>query len=125
MNDFFNDRDLTIKVNDVLIPTPVDIEYQLEDLDADSTRDISSGKLDRNCIRKDLVKISLSYGIDKLSDISLLLNTISHETFKVEYFDLKENERISKVMYAGSKTFRLIRVGGVYIKGFKVNFIEV
>lgn len=125
MNDFFKDRDLTIKVNGTFIPTPVDIDYGLEDLDADSSRDVTTGKLDRNRIRKDVVKLNLVYGIDKLSDISLLLNTISGENFTVEYFDLIENGRIEKVMYAGPKSFRVIKAGGVWIKGFKVNFTEV
>ena len=59
-----NYDNVRIKVNDTYLPPPVSIDYSLEDMDADSERDTRNAILDRNRIRSDIFKISLTYGID-------------------------------------------------------------
>ena len=112
-------------VNGVLLPSPVSIDYSLEDVDADSKRDVKKAKMNRNRIRKDVVKLSIVYSINSLEEVSLVLNTIESTSFNVEYYDLKEGKRITKEMYAGAKNFRPINVGGHWIQGFKFSFTEV
>lgn len=114
-----------IVINGVELPSPVDLNYSLEDIDVDSKRDVKNAKMRRNRIRKDAVKLSISYSISSLEEVSLVLNTIEPSSFNVEYYDLKEGKRVTKEMYAGTKTFRPIAVSGNWIQGFKFNLTEV
>lgn len=116
---------IKIKIEGITLPTPIDIEYSLEDLDADSDRDVISGVLDRNRIRSDMLKISISYSVNDTSSISTILKLISKEIFKVELFDFKEGKRVEKNMYSSSKTFQPLLVENVWIKGLKFKLIEV
>lgn len=118
-------KNVEIKVNGVVLPAPVDLDYSLEDLDADSERDVKSGILDRNRIRSDVFKLSLTYGCDDLVTISKVLQAISPATFNVELFDIKSNKRVTKKMYAGPKSTKLICNNGVWLKGTKFNLTEV
>ena len=116
---------LKIVVNGVELPAPISIDYNLEDLDADSARDAKSAELSRNRIRADVMKVSLIYGIDDTATVSHVLKAISSETFSVELFDVKENKRTTKKMYAGPKSMQLVLYKGVWIKGLKFNLVEV
>lgn len=116
---------IEIKVNGVVLPSPIDFSYNLEDLDADSQRDVQSGILDRNRIRSDVFKISLTYGINDMDTVSKVLKAISPPTFVVELFDIKNNNRTTKTMYAGPKTAQMVCNNGVWIKGLKFNLTEV
>ena len=90
---------LKIVVNGVELPAPISIDYNLEDLDADSARDAKSAELSRNRIRADVTKVSLIYGMDDTETVSNVLKAISPETFSVELFDVKENKRATKTIY--------------------------
>lgn len=118
-------ENVKIKVNGVELPAPIDMEYSLEDLDADSERDVNSGILDRNRIRSDVFKLSLSYSMESPEAVSKVLKAISSATFSVELFDIKNNKRVTKTMYAGPKTSQLILNDGVWVKGLKFNLTEV
>lgn len=118
-------ENMKIKINGVELPAPVQMDYNLEDLDADSDRDTRSGKLNRNRIRSDVLKLSLSYGIDDTDSVSSVLKAISPSTFQVEFFDVKNNMRDTKTMYAGAKSMQMILNNGVWIKGLKFNLVEV
>ena len=118
-------KNFEIKVNGVVLPAPIDLDYSLEDLDADSERDVKSGVLDRNRVRSDVFKLSLTYGYDDLATISKVLQAISPATFNVELFDIKSNKRVTKKMYAGPKSTKLICNNGVWLKGTKFNLTEV
>lgn len=120
-----NYNDIEIKVNGVVLPAPIEYSYNLEDLDADSQRDVKSGVLDRNRIRSDVFKISLTYGINDMDTVSKVLKAISPSTFAVELFDIKNNIRATKNMYAGPKTAQMVCNNGVWIKGLKFNLTEV
>lgn len=120
-----NYENVKVIVDGTALPAPINLDYSLEDLDADSERDTRSGKLDRNRIRSDVFKLSLSYGIDDTDSVSSILNAISPETFQVEFYDVKKNLRITKTMYAGPKSFQMILNDGVWIKGLKFNIVEV
>lgn len=120
-----NYQNIEIKVNGEVLPAPVDLEYSLEDLDADSERDVKNGTLDRNRIRSDVFKLSLTYGLDDIDTLSKVLKIISPATFPVELFDIKNNKRVTKTMYAGPKSTKMICNNGVWLKGTKFNLTEV
>lgn len=120
-----NYGDIKIKVNGALLPAPVSLEYSLEDLDADSERDVNTGRLNRNRIRSDVFKLSLTYGMDDMVTVSKVLKTISPSTFNVELYDIKNGNRVLKTMYAGPKSIKMICSNGVWVKGLKFNLTEV
>ena len=120
-----NYDNIKIKVNGVILPPPVKLDYSLEDLDADSERDVNTGTLDRNRIRSDILKVSLSYSMNDVSTVSSVLKTISPATFTVEIFDIKNNSSTKKTMYAGPKSFQVLCIDGVWIKALKFNLMEV
>lgn len=116
---------IKIKINGADIPAPVSLDYSLEDLDADSERDVNRGILNRNRIRSDVFKLSLTYAMNDLAQTSSILKSISPETFSVELLDVKSNKRVIKTMYAGPKSMQMICNKGVWIKGLKFNLTEV
>ena len=114
-----------IKVNGVMLPAPILIDYNYEDLDADSVRDINSAVLDRNRIRADVLKVSLTYGMDNLTTVSTVMQAIGAATLSVELLDIKTNSRTTKTMYSASKSMQMVKYDGVWIKGLKFNLVEV
>lgn len=121
-----NYQNLKIKINGVDLPAPVDMDYNLEDLDADSERDVSSGVMDRNRIRSDVYKIPLAYQLDDIQTISNILNMIKPETFSVEILDILTLKRKTLTMYAGPKTMRFVLTSdNVWVKALKFNLVEV
>lgn len=118
-------KNIEIKANGVILPPPVSIDLNLEDIDADSERDVKSAILDRNRIRSDVHKLSLAYGLNDLDTVSTVLQAISSATFEVELFDIKANERVTKKMYAGPKSMQFVYANQVWVKALKFNLIEV
>ena len=114
-----------VKVNGVVLPAPISIDYNYEDLDADSERDVNSGVLDRNRIRSDVLKISLTYSMDSPATIATVMQAISAATFTVELLDLKTNTRVTKTMYSGPKSMQMVKYDEAWVKGLKFNLVEV
>lgn len=120
-----NYENMEIKADGVVLPAPISFELNLEDLDADSERDVVTGILGRNRIRSDVYKISLAYGLDDVVSIKKVLEAISKETFSVELFDIKSGQRKIKTMYAGPKSMQYVCNNGLWIKSLKFNLVEV
>lgn len=120
-----NYENIKIKANGVILPAPISIELNMEDLDADSERDVKNGILDRNRIRSDVFKLSLTYGLNDMNSVSTVLKAIAVPTFDVELYDIKSGTRTIKKMYAGPKAMQFICNNGVWIKGLKFNLTEV
>lgn len=120
-----NYENIKIKANGVVLPAPISMELNLEDLDADSERDVHRGILDRNRIRSDVFKLSLSYGLNDMANVATVLKAISPAIFDVELYDVKSGTRTTKKMYAGPKSMQFICNEGVWIKGLKFNLTEV
>lgn len=118
-------ENIQIVVDGVILPSPIDMSYGLEDLDADSERDTKTAILDRNVVRQNMFKVSLVYGIDDTVTISKVLKAITPKQFNVELFDIVNNKRTTKNMYASSKSLQFIVNNGVWVKGFKFNLVEV
>ena len=118
-------ENIKLKINGEELPSPIQMDYELSDLDKDSQRDIQTLRMHRNRGLADVIIISLVYGLNDLSTISKVLKAIEPENFEVELHDLKENERVTKTMYASSKTAQFVVSNGVWIKGLKFKLVEV
>ena len=119
-------ENIKILINGVEIPAPSDYEVGYEDIDAEALRDVSTGILERNRIRADVQKISLSYLLKDLESITAMYKLISPQSFEVEVWDDTKGERVTKVMYAGPKKHSFIRVQkGIKGKAIKFSLIEV
>lgn len=116
---------MKIKIDGVELPAPVSIDYNYEDLDVESDRDTRNGILSRNVLRSNMLKISITYGIEDAETISNVIQAITPNTFNVEVFDVSTNSRKTKTMYAGSKSMQMIMNNGVWIKCLKFNLVEV
>lgn len=100
------------------------MNYELNDVDDDSGRDIQNALMERNRRRIDVTKISLTYDMNEPETMSKILNLIEPEFFEVDFHDLKKNGRCTKQFYAGPKSFEYLCIDRLWIKGFKVNLIE-
>lgn len=119
-------EDIKILINGVELPAPSDYEVQYEDLDAEAFRDISDGVLERNRIRDNVQKVTLSYLLKDLESITKIYQLIRPQTFDVELWDDTLGERITKEMYAGPKKHTYIRTqSGIKGKGIQFSLIEV
>lgn len=119
-----NYDDVKIKIDGIFIPPPTEYNVSLEDIDVDSGRNVKDAIMFRNRLRPDVSKISLTYTLNDTESIAKLLKMIEPESFNVEIYDLKQGKRVTKSFYAGPKSFNLICIDRVWVKGFKVNLIE-
>lgn len=117
---------IEIYINGVKLPTPSTIEIEYSDLDADSLRPITTGKLKRNRVRSNMQKIKIGYLLNTISDIDEIMKMIEPKDFSVKVYDNATGNISTKTMYAGNKTFSYIRVKrGIKGQGFKFNLVEV
>lgn len=116
---------IKLKINGVDIPSPISMDYGMDDLDMNSQRDTQTLRMHRNRGLSDMVTLSLVYGLNDLETISMILKAIEPESFEVELHDLKENKRVTKTMYASSKTAQFVVCDGVWVKGLKFKLVEV
>lgn len=117
---------IDIYINGVKLPTPSTIEIEYSDLDADSLRPITTGRLKRNRIRSDMQKVKIGYLLNSISDIDKIMKMIRPKDFAVKIYDNASGAVVEKTMYAGNKSFGYIRVKrGIKGQGFKFNLVEV
>ena len=117
---------IDIYIDGVKLPTPSDYNVEYSDLDVDSLRMINTGKLKRNRIRSNLQKINLTYLLSDIPDINKMMRMIKPSELQVTLYDHDKENRVTKTMYAGNKSFAYIRlVKGVKGKGFKFSLTEV
>jgi len=118
-------ENIKLKINGEELPSPIQMDYELSDLDINSQRDIQTLRMHRNRGLLDMVSISLVYGLNDLTTISKILKAIEPENFEVELHDLKENLRATKTMYASSKQAQFVVNNGAWVKGLKFKLVEV
>ena len=97
-----------IKVNGVLLPTPSDINVEIQDLDGDSVRPITTGVLRRNRIRTNMLKITLTWNLKTFVDVMNILNIVSPKEFNAELYIPDHGIRGTKKMYAGNKKYNYV-----------------
>lgn len=119
-------NDVKIKINGVDLPPPSTYDVEYEDYDADSIRGIEDAVLERNRIRANVQKVTLSYLLKNLDDISTVYKMVKPATFQVELWDDTEGKRVTKEMYAGPKKHSYIRTqNGIKGQAIKFSLIEV
>ena len=100
------------KINNVAIKNPSTIKYTRSALDdGDSTyRDIN-GILQRNVIRKDVVKLECSWNSGKMTpeEVSTLLTSVNDDFFWLEYYDPYDLEVARREFYVSYKTLEAYR----------------
>ena len=118
--------DIKIKINGVDLPPPSAMDVEYEDYDADSIRGISDAVLERNRIRANVQKVTLSYLLKNLEDITTVYTMVKPATFQVELWDDTQGKRVTKEMYAGPKKHSYIRTQkGIKGQAIKFSLIEV
>ena len=118
--------DIKILINGEELPAPSSIDVEFEDLDADSIRSLTDGVLERNRIRPNVQKITLSYLLKELDVISEVYQMITPATFSVELWDDVQGKKVTKQMYAGPKKHSYIRTqSGIKGQAIKFSLIEV
>lgn len=117
---------IKILIGGVELPAPSDYEVQYEDLDAESLRGISDGVLERNRIRANVQKVTLSYLLKDIPDLATIYSLVASQTFQVELWDDIQGKRVTKTMYAGPKKHTYIRTqSGIKGKAVQFSLIEV
>ncbi len=115
-----------IKVGSVVLPTPSGIKVEIQDLDGESVRPVSTGILRRNRIRSNMLKVTLTWNLNTFVDVMSILNAVSESTFTTELFIPDHGIRGEKTMYAGNKTYNYVRTKtGLKAKSFSFALIEV
>lgn len=115
-----------IVINGVALPTPSEIKVEIQDLDGESIRPVVTGVLRRNRLRANILKVTLTWNINPMSDIMSILKTVTPSEFTAELYIPDHGIRGTKQMYAGNKNYNYIRTKeGLKAKSFSFALIEV
>ena len=115
-----------IKVNGVALPTPSDIKVEIQDLDGESVRPVSTGILRRNRIRSNMLKITLTWNLNTFVDVMNILSMVTPAEFSTELYIPDHGIRGTKTMYAGNKSYNYVKTKtGLKAKSFSFALIEV
>ena len=115
-----------IKINGAALPAPSDIKVEVQDLDGESVRPVATGVLRRNRIRANMLKVTLTWNINPMSDVMSILNAVTPSEFDAELYIPDHGIRATKKMYAGNKNYNYIRTKeGLKAKSFSFALIEV
>ena len=115
-----------IKIDGVALPTPSGVKVEIQDLDGESVRPISTGILRRNRIRSDMLKVTLTWNLNTFVDVMNILKTVTPSEFNTELYIPDHGIRGVKRMYAGNKSYNYIRTKqGLKAKSFSFALIEV
>jgi hypothetical protein len=94
-----------VKVDGTSLPYCSEYSGSLSDVDYDSGRTVNGGKMTRNRLRNDVYKLEFAYDLLTTSQASKILKLIKSEFFSVEFYAIDKNERITRQMYVGDKSF--------------------
>lgn len=113
----------------VSLPAPSEYKVSMEDLDGEnSKRYITTGRLKRSRIRKNVFKISLSYKLTNLDKLSLMLDAVSEEaTFRAKFYHPIRKAMVEREFYNSKKSYSYKHLGnGVYrVEGLSFDLTEV
>lgn len=98
-----------LKINGTDLPNPSTYQVQQSDLDGTGTSRSITGNLYRNCIRKNLVKILVSWENLPYDKVSTIMSSINSESFEVEYYD--GTDELKKITgYTGDRSLSTVSV---------------
>jgi hypothetical protein len=98
-----------LRINNTDLPNPSTYQVQQSDLDGTGTSRSITGNLYRNCIRKNLVKILISWENLPYGDVATIMNSINSESFTVEYYDGTDTLKTIKG-YTGDRSLSTVSV---------------
>lgn len=119
--------EIKIMINGEELPIPSNYSVSLEDLDSDgSIRIITTGRLIRSRIRSEVIKISLSYNLNEMTDVFTILKMIRPATFTASLF-LPQYGIVGEIeMYANKKGYDYIHTtNGMKAQSFSFDLTEV
>lgn len=99
---------INLTINGLSVGDEGSYKVSLQDLDNEGYRSITTGKLIRNRIRKDVYKIYLSFPISSLDRVSNILKAIDGETFNVSFYDVINKVQVTRQMYSGDRSFNYV-----------------
>lgn len=115
-----------IIIDGAVLPAPSDIKVEIQDLDGESVRPVATGVLRRNRIRANMLKVTLTWNINPMTDVMSILNAVTPSEFSAELYIPDHGIRATRKMYAGNKSYNYIRTKeGLKAKSFSFALIEV
>lgn len=115
-----------LQINGVTITTPKSFQWDLMDIDGQSTR-TASGEMTRDKITEKR-KLSIEWGPLSDGEISTILNAISQTFFQCTYPDAKGGGLETRTFYTGDRSTPAFSWNRDFTKikwnGLKANFIE-
>lgn len=98
-----------LQIGNYVAPYPTSYEIEYNDLDSDKTTRNERGYIaNRDRLRSNTLKISVSFRL-KISELAALAAAIEPAQFAVKCFDLTTATYVTKTMYAGSKSSKIVR----------------
>ena len=120
--------DFILKVNGRILPTPSEMSFTLQDYDSENSKRTISGKMTRDRIRANTLKISVSFAPLFGDELKRIIDAVTPQFFNVEVLDPRTNTIQTLEMYCGDKAFDTLRIfmdnGKVKYSGLSFNLIE-
>lgn len=112
-----------IYVNGSLLPSSSTYQVDEEDLSSADAGRTEDGKMHKMRIGT-LRSISLSWKTLKTSELTTILNLITDEYLTIEFFDPRENARVSAEFYVGNRTMTVYNGALDIWQNLSFKFIE-
>lgn len=98
-----------IKVNGQALPTPTADGFSISrsDLDGSSTGRGEDGIMFRDRVREGIYKIELTWQLS-MNDLKTVVSALTPDSFTVEFFDITTCSYVTRTMYAGDRSGKVI-----------------
>ena len=120
--------DFVLKVNGRILPTPSEMSFTLQDYDSENSKRTISGKMTRDRIRANTLKIKLDFPPLFGDELKTIIDAVTPQFFNVQVLDPRTNSIQTLEMYCGDKSFDTLRVfvesGKVKYEGLSFSLIE-
>ena len=120
--------DFILKINGRILPTPSGMSFTLQDYDSENSKRTISGKMTRDRIRANTLKISVSFAPLFGDELKTIIDSVTPQFFNVQLLDPRTNSIQTLEMYCGDKSFDTLRVfvesGKVKYEGLSFSLIE-
>ena len=120
--------DFVLKINGKILPTPSEMSFTLQDYDSENSKRTISGKMTRDRIRANTLKISVSFAPLFGDELKTIIDSVTPQFFNVQVLDPRTNSIQTLEMYCGDKSFDTLRVfvesGKVKYEGLSFSLIE-
>jgi hypothetical protein len=105
MNNYDTAGVSVIKIGNTQLQVPSTYEGTYEDLDSESNRNVNTGVLSRNRVRKGVTTLKIGYNILTKEQAHTIINLIDPASFNVYFYSVYVGKFVTKKMYASNKTF--------------------